>query len=188
MRTKVVIGLFISVSVLLLLPSIPAVEYNTFEQYAGQSLGEYLQSDAVQQWKQQIASLSDEEREELIQQTMDALEEALDQPSIDIELILIILFQLLAMKFTGKVTLSSIISIGLYAFSVINEYNSGESDEKDPSVHIAFFGSFYLMVTSFIYSKIPSEKLGSVFLFLTSLLYTFLIGPLLQSQFVTEES
>ena len=188
MRTKVVIGLFISVSVLLLLPSIPAVEYNTFEQYAGQSLHEYLQSDAAQQWKQQIRSLSDEQREELIQQTMDALEEALNQPYIDIELILIILFQLLTMKFTGKVTLSSIISIGLYAFTVISEFSSGEPVEKDASVHIAFFGSLFLLVTAFIYSKIPNEQLGSVFLLLTSLLYTFLIGPLLQSQFVMEES
>jgi len=161
----------------MILPSVSAVEFNTVVETNKQNFSERVQ-DAINEWKANNKQLSIEE----LRQNVNELKQQLmqQQPVVDIEMILIVIFSILTMVLSGKPSIYLTLAVLIYSFAVVLGFVSGEPVVKCDNVH----GTFVLSITYFLVvleNTLISNKAASK----AVCTITFLIGYLLALSLMT---
>ena len=180
MKKKIIIGSLLAVFMLIMLPSIPAVEFNTVVESNKSLILEKYQNIDLDELKEKIKGMNGEEVREQLKTSITELKQALNDPYIDIELILIILMNILAMILMEHVSILGLVGTIILSLAVIQEFMTGEEIQKCPKVHAAFVQSIFNVIMGLEHRLIKNEKLAAWIVLLTYLLNLLIYNYLLQ--------
>lgn len=155
MKTKIIIISFLAVFILLMMPAVPAVEFNT----------------VMETNKQQFTK--DE-----IRQGIAELKQQLTDRYIDIELLLIIIFSILIMVLSGETNIFMLTGTILLILGFIYEFITGDVIIKCSKMHGVFVMSLTVLIVV-VEKLVISNKLLAAVVCWTTFAIGYMIGLIL---------
>ena len=180
MKSKIIIGAILIGFLLLLTPSISAVEYTTVIDTNTSRLIREIKSIDINALEQKLKNINNPLFQSKLQkidfQSLKQKIQSLDRtgPFIDFKLILIVLMDILATILYGRTSLTRLITTILLSIVILQEFLSGENLMANcQNIDVVFFLSIFMVISAFGWRLIPIKSIAIVFVIIT-----YLIGQL----------
>ena len=182
MKKKVLVGGSIfSVFILMMLPSVSAIEFNTILEKRKAIFSDKI--DNLNNFIEKIKGVSSLRTKQNFRIEINELKQILSDHYIDVPAIIIILLSTLSTIFSGHVSIVYIVGTALLLWGVIYEYVIGE-EFPCPNKTLTLFASIYnFLVTLVAYAVVQNDFVSYVIVIVAVLFYyVFLLPYLLKNQ------
>ena len=166
MKKKLILFSIISTILILTIPSIPGAQYNIAVQESRTQFFEDIQDMNLDEIKSILDSWDISEIRDNLRLNILELTDYVG-PYIDIELILIILFELTAMAIGGA-GVTNLLTIAIIALVIVYEIISGEQVERTAEMHSLFIESMFSIVIGLEKRFIRNPILQLILVFITT--------------------
>ena len=177
MKTKIIIGTLVVGFLLLLTPSISAVEYKTVIDTNTSQLILKIKSIDIDALEQKLKNINNPVLQKHLQkidfQPLKQEIRALDgtRPFIDFRLILIVILDIMATILYGKTSFTRLITTILFSIVILQEFVYGEDLMANcQNVDVAIYLSIITLINAFIWRLIPIKSIAIILIFIIHIL------------------